>query len=278
MSTLAEKVQRELTDAIENDELVLPTLPEVALRVREAAEDPDISIPALSKVIGNDAALTARIIKVVNSPLLRTSREIDDLQMAVSRLGINYTCNLATGLAMEQMFQATTDIVDRKMREVWNKSTEVAAISHVLCRHYTRLMPDQATLAGLVHQIGILPILTYAEEHGALLADSFSLNHVIDRIHPLVGEKILRTWDFPDSIASVAGQYTDFQRNSDSVDYVDIVQVATLQSHLGSQHPYTQLDWNNIPAFSKLGLDPNTLLQEDEDLSAAMDAAMTMLH
>jgi len=124
MSTLAEKVQRDLTLAIENDELVLPTLPEVALRVREAAEDPDISIPALSKVIGADAALAARIIKVVNSPLLRTSREIDDLQMAVSRLGINYTCNLATGLAMEQMFQATTDVVDRKMREVWNKSTE----------------------------------------------------------------------------------------------------------------------------------------------------------
>ena len=49
MSTLAEKVQRELTLAIENDELVLPTLPEVALRVREAAEDPNISIPALSR-------------------------------------------------------------------------------------------------------------------------------------------------------------------------------------------------------------------------------------
>lgn len=277
MSTLAEKVQRELTLAIENDELVLPTLPEVALRVREAAEDPDISIPALSKVIGNDAALTARIIKVVNSPLLRTSREIDDLQTAISRLGINYTCNLATGLAMEQMFQATTDVVDRKMREVWNKSTEVAAISHVLCRHYTRLMPDQATLAGLVHQIGILPVLTYAEEHGALLADSISLNHVIDKIHPLVGEKILRTWDFPDAIAAVAGQYTDFQRNSAAVDYVDIVQVATLQSHLGSNHPYTQLDWRQIPAFAKLGLDPSSLMQEDEDLSAAMDAAMSML-
>ncbi len=165
MSKLAEKVQQELIQAIENDELVLPTLPEVALRVREAAEDPNISIPALSKVIGNDAALTARIIKVVNSPLLRTSKEITDLQMAVGRLGINYTCNLATGLAMEQMFQATSDVVDRKMREVWNKSTEIAGICHVLCKHYTRLLPDQATLAGLVHQIGILPILTYAEEH-----------------------------------------------------------------------------------------------------------------
>ena len=261
MSKLADKVQQELIQAIDNDDLVLPTLPEVALKVREAAEDPNIGTPQLSKVIGNDAALTARIIKVVNSPLLRTNKEITDLQMAVSRLGINYTCNLATGLAMEQMFQATSDVVDRKMREVWNKSTEVAAISHVLCRHYTRLMPDQATLAGLVHQIGILPILTYAEEHSALLSDSFSLNHVIDKIHPMVGEKILRTWDFPEAIVSVAGQYTDFQRNSAAVDYVDVVQVATLQSYMGTQHPYAQLDWSEVPAFAKLGLDPISFRQ-----------------
>ncbi|NQD79988.1 HDOD domain-containing protein [Pseudomonas seleniipraecipitans] len=277
MSKLAEKVQLDLIKAIDNDELVLPTLPEVALKVREAAEDPNVGIPELSKVIGNDAALTARIIKVVNSPLLRTNREITDLQMAIGRLGINYTCNLATGLAMEQMFQATTDVVDRKMREVWNKSTEIAGISHVLCRHYTRLMPDQATLAGLVHQIGVLPILTYAEEHSELLADSISLNHVIEQIHPIIGDKILRAWEFPEVIACVPSQYANFSRNSAKVDYVDIVQVATLQSHLGTPHPYTQLDWSQIPAFAKLGLKPDMDIHADEDLSAAMDAAMTML-
>ena len=277
MSKLAEKVQEELIQAIENDELVLPTLPEVALKVREAAEDPNISIPALSKVIGNDAALTARIIKVVNSPLLRTSKEITDIQMAVSRLGINYTCNLATGLAMEQMFQATSDVVDKKMREVWNKSTEIAGICHVLCKHYTRLLPDQATLAGLVSQIGILPILTYAEDHSELLADSISLNHVIEAIHPIIGDKILRTWDFPEPIACIPSQFLDFQRNSAKVDYVDIVQVAMLQSYLGSEHPYTKLDWSTIPAFAKLGLDPNVDMKEDEDLSDAMEAAMSML-
>ncbi|MDP3813762.1 HDOD domain-containing protein [Pseudomonas sp.] len=277
MSKLAEKVQKELIQAIDNDELVLPTLPEVALKVREAAENPDIGIPQLSKVIGNDAALTARIIKVVNSPLLRTNKEITDLQMAVARLGINYTCNLATGLAMEQMFQATSDVVDRKMREVWNKSTEIAGICHVLCKHYTRLLPDQATLAGLIHQIGVLPILTYAEEHSELLADSISLNHVIEQIHPIIGDKILRTWEFPELIAMVPSQYLDFTRDSAKVDYVDIVQVATLQSYLGSEHPYTQLDWSQIPAFRKLGLDPSQNLNEDEDLSAAMEAAMSML-
>ena len=277
MTTLAEKVLAELSAAIDNDELVLPTLPEVALKVREAAEDPNIGIPELAKVIGNDAALSARIIKVVNSPLLRTSKEITDLQMAVGRLGINYTANLATGLAMEQMFQATSDVVDRKMREVWNKSTEIAGICHVLCKHYTRLAADQATLAGLVHQIGVLPILTYAEEHSALLADSISLNHVIDAIHPMIGEKILKAWDFPAPLACVPGQYLDFTRDSAKVDYVDIVQVATLQSYLGTEHPYTKLDWSTVPAFAKLGLDPKVDMKEDEDLSEAMEAAMSML-
>ena len=277
MSKLAEKVLQDLLHAIDNDELVLPTLPEVALKVREAAEDPDVSINQISKVIGNDAALAARIIKVVNSPLLRTGKDITDLQAAVSRLGINYTCNLATGLAMEQMFQATSDVVDRKMRETWNRSTEIAGICHVLCRHYTRLPADQATLAGLVHQIGVLPILTYAEEHNELLADSISLNHVIEKIHPLIGDRILRTWEFPELIAVVPSQYLDFSRNSAKVDYVDIVQVATLQSYLGTGHPLAQLDWAQVPAFAKLGLDPHVDMQADEDLSAAMQAATQLL-
>nr|MBF0683098.1 histidine kinase [Pseudomonas sp.] len=77
--------------------------------------------------------------------------------------------------------------------------------------------------------------------------------------------------------AVVPSQYADFTRDSAKVDYVDIVQVATLQSYLGTTHPYTQLDWTGISAFAKLGLDPQTLLSDDEDLSAAMDAAMSML-
>ncbi len=277
MSTLAETVQHELLEAIRNDELVLPTLPEVALRVCEAAEDPNVSIPDLSKAIGNDAALAARLIKVVNSPLLRTNREITDLNMAISRLGINYTSNLATGLAMEQMFQATSDVIDKKMRDVWSRSTEIASMCHVLCRHFTRLMPDQATLAGLVHQIGILAILTYAEESNALLKDSTSLNHVIDRIHPIIGEHILRAWDFPEQIASVPGNYLDFDRQSISVDYIDIVQVAVLQSYADTSHPLSQVDWSQVHAFSQLGLDVQNHLGDDEDLSASMEAATRML-
>lgn len=75
----------------------------------------------------------------------------------------------------------------------------------------------------------------------------------------------------------VPSQHLDFSRNSAKVDYVDIVQVATLQSYLGTDHPYTQLDWGTVPAFAKLGLDPNVDVQEDQDLAADMEAAMKML-
>ena len=83
MSNIVETIKTDLTDAIENDKLVLPTLPEVALQVRDIAENEDSAIIDLVKVISNDTALSARIIRVCNSPLFRGSRAIENLNMAV---------------------------------------------------------------------------------------------------------------------------------------------------------------------------------------------------
>ncbi|KAA0973928.1 HDOD domain-containing protein [Pseudomonas sp. ANT_H12B] len=257
MSELAEKVQQDLVEAIDNDDLVLPTLPEVALQIRKAAEDPEISVSTLSKVIGRDTALSARLIKVVNSPLLRATQEVTDLHTAITRLGVNYSSNLAIGLVMEQIFHARSEVVEHKMRDVWRKSLEIAGISYALCRSYTQLKPDQAALGGLVHQIGVLPILTYAEDHYELLSDPVSLNHVIDHIHPLIGDKLLRVWEFPEMLVQLPGLYLDFKRESERVDYVDLVQVACLYCHKDTDHPLAGVDALSVPAFKKLGIDPD---------------------
>lgn len=278
MSELVEKIGEEIIQAIESDQLLLPTLPEVALQVREVAEDPNADIDKLVDVIGHDAALTVRVIKVANSPLLRAAREIDDLKMALMRLGIEYTCNLATGLAMEQMFQATSDMIDTRLREQWSRSSEIAGICHVLCKHRTKLKADKATLAGLVHRIGALPILTYAEEHNSLLKDSFTLDAVIDELHPKIGTKILQTWDFPEELLNVPVDHLNFSRESNSVDYADIVTVAMLQSYIGdTNHPYSNLDYPSVKAFARMGLDPDLQHAEEEDLNDEMEAAMAML-
>lgn len=277
MNPIVEKVRQEIIAAIKTDQLVLPTLPEVALKVREVADDPEATIDTLTGVIGNDAALSARIIRVANSPLLRASRAIEDLRTALMRLGVQYSCNIATGLAMEQMFQATSDLVDMRMRDVWSRSSEVAGISHVLCRHYTRLRPDQATLAGLIHKIGVLPILTYAEDHPALLKDSLTLDAVIEQLHAPVGDLILKTWGFPEELAHIPTQHINFTRDIPKADYGDIVTVAMLQSYLGTDSPMGKVDYTKVKAFDRLKLDPNMYISESEDLSEEMEAAMSLL-
>jgi len=278
MANLDEVVLHEINELIDNDRLVLPTLPEVALNARDKAQDPNASAKDLANVIGNDAAMTARIIKVANSPIMRGVREIKDVQMAVARLGITCISNMVTGLAMEQMFQATSDFVDKAMRSAWSHSTEVAGIANVLCRHYTRLKPDQATLGGLIHNIGTLPILTYAEDTGRL-NDPIALQSIIEKIHPQIGTKILKKWDFSEDLVAIPESYLNFDRDTgeDKADYADIVMVANLQTYIGKDHPYTQRDWSSIPAFGRLGLDPQVDDQEGEDLSDDMEAAMAML-
>lgn len=277
MSQLVDKIHQDILDAIASDRLVLPTLPEVALQVREVADNPDASIDELYGVISKDTAISARIVRVANSPLLRASRPIEDLRAALLRLGMQYSSNIAIGLAMQQMFQATSDIVDARMRQVWSHSSEVAGICHVLCKHYTRLRPDQAALAGLIHKIGVLPILTYAEEHPSLLKDSLTLDTVIDQLHPSIGERILKTWNFPSELAHIPSQYLDFTRNPATTDYADIVTVAVLQSYAGSEAALAKVDLTQVSAFVRLGLNPELDFSEEEDLSEEMEAAMILL-
>ncbi|MBC3421579.1 MULTISPECIES: HDOD domain-containing protein [unclassified Pseudomonas] len=249
MNKLAEMVQAQLLAAIDNDDLVLPTLPEVALSIREAAEDSEISVAALSRVIGRDAALSARLIKVVNSPLLRALVEVTDLHTAITRLGVNYSCNLAIGLVIEQIFHARSPAVEHKLRDIWENSLEVAGISYEICRRYTHLKPDQATLGGLVHQIGALPVLIYAEEHNELLSDPVCLHFVIEQIHPVLGDKILSAWEFPEQLVNLPSQVQDLERETDKIDYIGIVQIARSLSLRGRGQPLTSL-----PAYKLLRL------------------------
>jgi HD-like signal output (HDOD) protein len=116
-----------------------------------------------------------------------------------------------------------------------------------------------------------LPILTYAEDHYELLSDPVSLNHVIDRIHPLLGDKLLRVWEFPEMLVQLPGQYLDFKRQSERVDYVDLVQVASLYCHKDTDHPLARIDPLSVPAFKKLGIDPdNEAMCKDLEGSRSM--------
>jgi HD-like signal output (HDOD) protein len=240
-----------ILEEMDSGKLVLPTLPEVALQVREVADDPNATAKQLADIITTDAALSARLLKVANSPLYRGRVQIDSIQMAVSRLGLGMVRNLVTTLVMEQLFQATSNRLDKRLRELWEQSTKVAAASQVIANKLPGIKTDEAMLAGLIHSIGILPILMKADEDGDLIKDSKKLDHMIANLYPKLGANILRSWEFPETLIAVAREHTNLNRNSGDAgpDLVDVVQVAVLQSHMGTEKALDPDTLNNVIAF-----------------------------
>jgi HD-like signal output (HDOD) protein len=154
------------------------------------------------------------------------------------------------------MFQATSELIDNKMREVWKTSTDVAAWSAVLAKRFTKLRPDQATLAGLTHSIGVLPILSWAEENDDLLNDRQTLDRVIESIHPVIGTMILMRWNFAEEIISVPEGYMSPIRQGTDVDYVDLVSAALLLvNRAGPDTPLCDEPWADAPVFARIGVD-----------------------
>lgn len=264
---------------IESGNLILPTLPEVALRVRDVVDDPEVTAKALADIIVTDTALSARLIKVANSALYRGRFPSDNIQMAVSRLGLKLVRNLVTSLVMEQMFQATSNRLDTRLHDLWQHTTEVAAICQVLAAQQAGIKADEALLAGLVHDIGVLPILMKAEESPELITDSAMLDKVIHDLHPRIGAMILKKWDFPETLIAVAAEHEDFTRDSENgPDLVDIVQVANLQSYYNTDLALPVEELNKIPAFKKLGIDTEISVVELDENSDEYAEALALFN
>jgi len=242
--------------AIKNNSITLPTLPEVALRIRDAVENEDTCASQIADMVATDPALSARLLQVANSPLYRGRVTIDSIQMAITRLGNKLIRNLIISLAMKQIFQATSDTMDTQLHTTWEQSVQVAAISRALSRQVPNLQPEQAMLAGLVHNIGSLPVLVMAENHPELIEDGIKLRRVVDSISPHIGETILKTWGFPDSMSKIPLNCQNLKYDGGpTADYVDLVIIAKLQA-LPPDHYLSQSDWSHIPSFSKIGLEP----------------------
>lgn len=263
---------------LESGTLVLPTLPEVALKVRDVVDDPDASAFQLSEVITTDAALSARLLKVANSPLYRGRVPVESVQMAIARLGLTMVRNLVTSLVMEQMFQPTSSGMESRLRELWEHSTQVAAISQVLANQQSGIRTDEAMLAGLIHDIGVLPILMRAEDYPELMADTSRLDVLNENLHPRIGAAILRDWQFSDTLVAVAAEHENLNYNSgpDGPDLVDVVQVANLQSYFDTDKALDAHERTRVMSFEKLGVDTGLSVVELDENSEEYAEALAL--
>ena len=268
----------EIRAEIESNKIQLPTLPEVALRVRDAVESESTDAGKIAAMVANDAALSARLLQVANSPLYRGRVEIDSIQQAVTRLGLKMVRSLVVSLAMKQIFQATSDALDRQFRRIWDDSLQVAAISRVLANQVSELENEQAMLGGLIHNIGALPILTKIDERWGWEAGDALITELVEELAPELGARILKHWNFAESLANIPTACQDLAYDPGPFPtYADIVLVARLQ-HLaasGTQGP--QVDWSNVPAFAKIGMDTEVVIIDMEGPAEEIAEVRNML-
>ena len=264
---------------IANNKLEFPTLPEVALRVRKLVEDPNTNTMQVSKVLSTDPALTSSILKVANSAIFAGMPKVENVNAAVSRLGLALIRNMVTCVVMKALYQPKlSPTIKRLMANQWKHSTRVAAYSHALSKPFSHLRSDQAMLAGLIHDIGALPIITRAEKYPEIISNPAKLLAVINKLHCDIGKIILEAWNFPQEMIDVAGQHEDLNRiGSVNVEYVDIVAIANLHSHLGTEHPLAKKDWATLPVFNKLNLSPVESIQVLKDGQSEISAIYQLL-
>lgn len=225
-----------LVEKIQTDSLVLPTLPEIAIKIREAADDPEANLMAMAEVIAQDPALSARMVKVANSAFMGRSVKVETLNQAVTRIGLRQIKNIATAIAMEQLFVSKNELVRDYMDKSWQKTVNVASVSMAVMKFWLEnnkhesLNLDTLTLVALVHSIGVLPILTEAERHEEVFANPSFLEAAIKKMAGKLGGAIMRSWEFTGEFVEVAENWNNLDYQTESVSYLDFVRVGAIMN------------------------------------------------
>jgi HD-like signal output (HDOD) protein len=235
----------------------LPSFPEIAVRVRRILSDPKSSIDQVVRVVGSEPALAARLMRISNSASLnRSGRAVADLRTAINRIGYNMVRSAAISFAMAQIRNANKLAgLEHYLNDLWQRSTLVAAFSFVLARTCSKVNPDEAMLAGMMHGIGKLYVLTRATNHADLFADSAMLDGVIADWHASIGKAILENWEFSEEMAAAVGDQDDHGNEEPGApDLRDVLAIAILMASYANDLIGLQLALQDLPGAQRLGL------------------------
>jgi putative nucleotidyltransferase with HDIG domain len=190
-------------------EVSFPTFIDATVKVRLAVNDPSVTAERLARIISAEPLLSAKVVKLANSAALnQTGKEISDLKKAVLRVGFATVRTTAVAVAMEQLV-ASKDLeaFRQTSQTVWQHSLDVAAISYVLARKLTKLNPDEAMFAGLVHDIGHFYLMSRASKYPELTEHSEELGPLLQEWHASVGHAVLDALGLPEGILKAVDEH-----------------------------------------------------------------------
>lgn len=240
---------------LRSNQLKLPSVPDVAWKVRRMVDKDDSTADQVASAVSADPAMAAKLVRACNSPLYRGFSDVRNVRESVVRLGMRTTRQLVTVFSLREVFKSQRPSLQKEMEKLWRHSREVAALCWVLADHATRLNPEEALLAGLLHDIGVVPILVQAEHHVNLFADDTNLQNAISELRADVGTAVLESWTFPPAFVNAVrhAEDWDFESREAEPQLVDVVIVAQLHAMIGSSQNEGLPSFDQVPAYRRLG-------------------------
>lgn len=275
--TSAELLAAKLETELAGSSIELPSFPQVAIRVRELLADDDISIDEVVRVVSAEPALSVRLLQLGNSAALNPNgKRITTLRVAIARVGFNMARSATIAFAMSQMRRADAwRGLESRFGALWDASANLAARSHVIAKHAGRLNAEMALLAGMLHAIGKLYVLTRASRFPSLLNDAAAFAEFESAWHARAARALLANWNLAPEVIDAA---CDHER-------VDVTRegVADLRDVLYAAHRLTPGVSQDVAAitgsgvFRRLGMDAAAcaaVLESSSDEIASLKAAL----
>lgn len=266
---------------LKSDKAVLPSLPDLALRIRRVIEQDDTGARDVARLVESDPAMAAKLLKAANSAMYGGLNAIETCSGAVVRLGLPVTKQLVLSFAMREIFKSKNPMVKQRMHQLWKHSSQVAAQCFVLARHVRGIEPEEALLIGLLHDVGAIAVLNYIEQYADLAADEEALEETIDRMRGELGAMILRKWQFAPAFVAGARDAEAWLRQHDGrADFTDLLIVAQVHERLRKQQTDDLPPLDKISAFKRvLGEEasPETSVQIMHDAKDQVDEMRSVL-
>jgi len=218
MTTAIQQSPLDLTRLALGKLVSIGTLPEVTSKIITTVEDPRSSAAQLHKLVSHDPALVARVLKVVNSAFYGLPGQIGSVDRAIVLLGLNAVKNIAVAASIGQMFRAVKLCEGYTARDLWTHCIGVAVVSRELAKLAKLPIMEEAFLAGMIHDVGILVTLQTWPEQLRAVCEQSKLGvrtfvelerEIIGVDHQVLGKALAEKWQFPMPCQLVAGHHHD---------------------------------------------------------------------
>lgn len=206
-------------ESIINNIAGLPTIPEVATKILNMVNDPNVSFKAVAEEISKDQAMTTNILKLCNSAYFSKGKEISSIDRAIVILGIKEVTNIVMVVTAKPLLDKFVIGYDLAKGELWKQGLLVGTLAKKIALLKNRKdIADIAFTGGIIHNIGktVLAIFvqnTYNDIMNEINTKGYTFSEAEKAImgysHQEISEKILEKWNFPPVLKAIARFYSE---------------------------------------------------------------------